>query len=82
MTTLVSQLTSRLQETETEAMEKASEIEKKLIQTTKEVELLKVENSKFMLTFFSYRNTDCAKQSDGSRNIRANISNMNPHRVT
>lgn len=82
MTTLVSQLTSRLQETETEAMEKASELEKKLIQTTKEVELLKVENSKFMLTCFSYRNTDCAKQSDGSRNIRANISNMNPHRVT
>uniref|UniRef100_A0A3P8QSC8 Formin like 1 n=1 Tax=Astatotilapia calliptera TaxID=8154 RepID=A0A3P8QSC8_ASTCA len=73
------QLTSRLQETETEAMEKASELEKKLIQTTKEVELLKVENSKFMLTCFSYRNTDCAKQSDGSRNIRANISNMNPH---
>lgn len=35
------QLTSRLQETETEAMEKASELEKKLIQTTKEVELLK-----------------------------------------
>lgn len=52
MTTLVSQLTSRLQETETEAMEKASELEKKLIQTTKEVELLKVENSKFMLTCF------------------------------
>uniref|UniRef100_A0AAX7TE20 Formin-like 1a n=1 Tax=Astatotilapia calliptera TaxID=8154 RepID=A0AAX7TE20_ASTCA len=45
------QLTSRLQETETEAMEKASELEKKLIQTTKEVELLKVENSKFMLTY-------------------------------
>ncbi|KAL3968103.1 thyroid receptor-interacting protein 6 [Sarotherodon galilaeus] len=37
------QLTSRLQETETEAMEKASEFEKKLIQTTKEVELLKVD---------------------------------------
>uniref|UniRef100_A0A669D229 Formin like 1 n=1 Tax=Oreochromis niloticus TaxID=8128 RepID=A0A669D229_ORENI len=73
------QLSSRLQETETEAMEKASELEKKLIQTTKEVELLKVETSEFMLTCFSYRNTDSAKQSDGNRNIRANISNMNPH---
>lgn len=39
----VSQLSSRLQESEREAMEKASELEKKLIQTTKEVELLKVE---------------------------------------
>ncbi|XP_028287712.1 formin-like protein 1 [Parambassis ranga] len=35
------QLSSRLQESEREAMEKVSELEKKLIQTTKEVELLK-----------------------------------------
>ncbi|XP_042371002.1 formin-like protein 2, partial [Plectropomus leopardus] len=34
-------LSSRLQESEREAMEKMSEMEKKLIQTTKEVELLK-----------------------------------------
>uniref|UniRef100_A0AAQ5XEE9 Formin-like 1a n=1 Tax=Amphiprion ocellaris TaxID=80972 RepID=A0AAQ5XEE9_AMPOC len=35
------QLNTRLQESEREAMEKVSELEKKLIQTTKEVELLK-----------------------------------------
>ncbi|KAG7472959.1 formin 1 isoform X1 [Solea senegalensis] len=35
------QLSSRLQESDREAMEKVSELEKKLIQTTKEVELLK-----------------------------------------
>lgn len=39
----VSKLNSRLQESEMEAMEKVSGLEKKLIQTTKEVELLKVE---------------------------------------
>lgn len=39
----MSQLSSRLQESEREAMEKVSDLEKKLIQTTKEVELLKVE---------------------------------------
>lgn len=38
----VSQLNTRLQESEKEATEKVSEMEKKLIQTTKEVELLKV----------------------------------------
>ncbi|KAF7203747.1 formin-like protein 1 isoform X2 [Nothobranchius furzeri] len=35
------QLSSRIQDTEKEAMDKVSELEKKLIQTTKEVELLK-----------------------------------------
>uniref|UniRef100_UPI0037E8D08F formin-like protein 1 isoform X2 n=1 Tax=Semicossyphus pulcher TaxID=241346 RepID=UPI0037E8D08F len=35
------QLSSRLQDSEREAMEKTSDLEKKLIQTTKEVELLK-----------------------------------------
>lgn len=39
---LMCQLSSRLQESEREAMDKVSELEKKLIQTTKEVELLKV----------------------------------------
>ena len=39
----VSQLNNRLEENEKEAMEKVSDLEKKLIQTTKEVELLKVE---------------------------------------
>lgn len=38
----MSQLSSRLQESEREAMGKVSDLEKKLIQTTKEVELLKV----------------------------------------
>lgn len=37
------QLNSRLQENEREAVEKVSGLEKKLIQTSKEVELLKVE---------------------------------------
>lgn len=45
----VSKLNSRLQESEMEAMEKVSGLEKKLIQTTKEVELLKVEL--FLLCF-------------------------------
>lgn len=39
----VSQLSSKLQESEREAMERVSELERKLIQTTKEVALLKVE---------------------------------------
>lgn len=39
----MSQLNDKLQESEREAMEKVSELEKKLIQTTKEVALLKVE---------------------------------------
>lgn len=39
----MSQLNNRLEENEKEAMEKVSDLEKKLIQTTKEVELLKVE---------------------------------------
>ena len=38
----VLQLSSRLQESEREAVEKVSELEKKLIQATKEAELLKV----------------------------------------
>lgn len=37
------QLSSRLQESEREAVEKVSELETKLIQATKEAELLKVE---------------------------------------
>lgn len=37
------QLNSRLQENERETIEKVSGLEKKLIQTSKEVELLKVE---------------------------------------
>lgn len=48
---LVSQLSCRLQESEREAMEKVSELEKKLIQTTKEVELLKVEYTVLLFTF-------------------------------
>lgn len=40
-----SQLSNKLQESEREAMEKVSELEKKLIQTTKEVALLKVKNT-------------------------------------
>lgn len=47
----VSQLSSRLQESEREAMEKVSDLEKKLIQTTKEVELLKVEYAALLFTF-------------------------------
>uniref|UniRef100_A0A665VIH7 Formin-like protein 1 n=1 Tax=Echeneis naucrates TaxID=173247 RepID=A0A665VIH7_ECHNA len=39
-------LSSRLQESEREAMQKVSELEKKLIQTAKEVELLKVTSTK------------------------------------
>lgn len=39
----MSQLSCSLQDSEREAMEKVSELEKKLIQTTKEVEVLKVE---------------------------------------
>lgn len=38
----VFQLSSRLQESEREAMEKVSDLEKQLIQATKEVELMKV----------------------------------------
>lgn len=43
VSTCMSQLSSRLQESEREAVQKASEMEKKLIETTKAVELLKVE---------------------------------------
>uniref|UniRef100_A0A8C6VZW4 Formin-like 1 n=1 Tax=Nothobranchius furzeri TaxID=105023 RepID=A0A8C6VZW4_NOTFU len=42
------QLSSRIQDTEKEAMDKVSELEKKLIQTTKEVELLKVQYTHFI----------------------------------
>lgn len=41
----VSQLSSRLQESERDAMEKVSQLEKNLLQTTKEVELLKVKSA-------------------------------------
>ncbi len=47
----VFQLSSRLLENEREAMEKVSDMEKKLIQSTKEVELLKVEFTVFLFTF-------------------------------
>uniref|UniRef100_A0A8C4EUC7 Formin-like protein 1 n=1 Tax=Dicentrarchus labrax TaxID=13489 RepID=A0A8C4EUC7_DICLA len=48
------QLSSRLQESEREAMEKVSDLEKKLIQTTKEVELLKVTYAALLFMFGSY----------------------------
>lgn len=41
----VSQLSSRLQESERDAMEKVSQLEKNLLQTTKEVALLKVKSA-------------------------------------
>lgn len=44
---LLCQLSTQLQESEREAMEKISELEKQLIQTTKEVELLKVQYAIF-----------------------------------
>ena len=53
----VSQLNNRLEENEKEAMEKVSDLEKKLIQTTKEVELLKVEYTKCLS--FSVWNDVC-----------------------
>lgn len=46
----VSQLSSRLQESERDAMVKVSQLEKNLLQTTKEVELLKVQSAALCLS--------------------------------
>lgn len=51
----MSQLSSRLQESEREAADRVSDLEKKLIQTTKEVELLKVEYPLQLFTFYFLR---------------------------
>ncbi|XP_035514262.1 formin-like protein 1 [Morone saxatilis] len=63
------QLSSRLQESEREAMEKVSDLEKKLIQTTKEVELLKesLRESCAQVTLLQQRERERELEREGER---------------
>lgn len=54
----MSQLSSRLQESERESEDRASELEKKLIQMTKEVELLKVTSTGLLCELPTRKNTE------------------------
>ncbi|XP_061564234.1 formin-like protein 1 isoform X2 [Cololabis saira] len=74
---LNAQLNTRLQESERKAMEKVSELEKKLIQSTKEVELLKesLHECSSQVTLLQQRDQErelkCEKERDAYRSSEA-----------